>query len=46
VFVFRPSWEILAITLADPAALPDGTSPAVRRRLKEMTGEATQARFW
>ena len=46
VFVFRPSWEIRAITLADPAALPAGTSRAVHRRLKEMTGEATQARFW
>ena len=46
VFVFRPSWEIRAITLADPAALPPGTGQAVRRRLNEMSGEATQARFW
>jgi 8-oxo-dGTP pyrophosphatase MutT (NUDIX family) len=46
VFVFRPSWEIRAITLADPAALPDGTGPAVRRRLKEMIGEASPAAFW
>jgi len=46
VFVFRPSWEIRAITLADPAALPAGTGRAVGRRLKEMSGEATPARFW
>ena len=46
VFVFRPSWEIRAITLADPAALPDDTGPAVRHRLKELTGEATPAQFW
>jgi 8-oxo-dGTP pyrophosphatase MutT (NUDIX family) len=46
VFVFRPSWEIRAITLADPASLPAGTGPAVRRRLKEMIGEASPAAFW
>jgi 8-oxo-dGTP pyrophosphatase MutT (NUDIX family) len=46
VFVFRPSWEIRAITLADPAAPPDGTGPAVGRRLKELIGEASQAQLW
>jgi 8-oxo-dGTP pyrophosphatase MutT (NUDIX family) len=46
VFVFKPSMEIRAIRLADPAAPPEGTSPAVRRRFLELMGEATQAPFW
>jgi 8-oxo-dGTP pyrophosphatase MutT (NUDIX family) len=46
VFVFKPSFEIRAIRLADPAAPPEGTSPAVCRRFKELMGEATQAPYW
>ena len=43
---FRPLLVLLAAHLADPAAPPADTGPAVCRRLKEMIGEATQARFW
>lgn len=46
VFVFKPGFEIRAIRLADPAAPPEGTSPAVQRRFKELMGEASQAPFW
>lgn len=46
VFVFKPSFEIRAIRLADPATPPDGTSPAVLRRFQELMGEASQAPFW
>jgi 8-oxo-dGTP pyrophosphatase MutT (NUDIX family) len=46
VFVFRPSWEIRELRLADPANPPDGTGPATRRRFKELLGEASAAAMW
>ena len=46
VFVFKPNWEILEVRLADPAKPPLGTAPAVRRRLRELLGEASQAADW
>ena len=45
-FVFAPSFEIRAITLADPASPPAGTSEAVRRRLAELTGERPHSPYW
>lgn len=45
-FVFRPSWEIRDITLADPADLPAGTTPGVRRRFLELIGEASPTPHW
>ncbi len=46
VFVFKPSFEIREIRLADPAAPPPETSPAARRRFQELMGEAAQAPYW
>ncbi len=46
VFVFKPGWEITGITLADPAAPPEGTSASVRCRLLELIGEASPAPYW
>jgi 8-oxo-dGTP pyrophosphatase MutT (NUDIX family) len=46
VFVFKPNFEIRAVRLADPASLPEGTSPAVCRRFAELMGEAPQASYW
>jgi 8-oxo-dGTP pyrophosphatase MutT (NUDIX family) len=46
VFVFKPSWEIREVRLADPAEPPPGASPATCRRLKELLGEASQAAHW
>jgi 8-oxo-dGTP pyrophosphatase MutT (NUDIX family) len=46
VFVFKPNFEIRALRLADPARPPEGTSPAVRRRLAELMGEAPQKPYW
>jgi len=46
VFVFKPSFEIRAVRLADPAAPPDDTSPATRRRFLELIGEASVAPYW
>ena len=46
VFAFKPGFEVRAVCLADPADLPDGTSPAARRRLNEMTGESAQSPYW
>jgi len=46
VFVFKPSFEIKAVRLVDPAAPPDDASPATRRRLLELIGEAAVAPYW
>jgi 8-oxo-dGTP pyrophosphatase MutT (NUDIX family) len=46
VFVFQPGWEIRSITLADPAAPPEGTSRGTKRRLLELIGEASPAPYW
>lgn len=46
VFVFKPNWEIRALRLADPSDPPPGTGPAIRRRFKELIGEASQAQVW
>jgi len=35
---FRPNLEVREIRFADPAAPPDGTTPATRRRLAELLG--------
>jgi 8-oxo-dGTP pyrophosphatase MutT (NUDIX family) len=45
-FAFKPSWEIRALVLADPADLPPGTGPAIRRRVKECLGQATRSERW
>ena len=46
VFVFQPSWEIRGITLADPAAPPEGTTRGVRHRFLELIGEASPSPYW
>lgn len=46
VIVFKPSWEIRAIRLGDPASPPEGTSPAVQRRFQEFLGEASPSPYW
>lgn len=46
VFVFRPNWEIAALTLADPADLPPATVQPVRRRLRELYEEGSAATDW
>ena len=46
VFVFRPNWEIRELKLIDPANPPEGTGPAIRRRLQEMIGEASRTETW
>jgi 8-oxo-dGTP pyrophosphatase MutT (NUDIX family) len=45
-FVFAPNFEIRAITLADPAAPPEGATGPVRRRLAEFVGERPHSPFW
>ena len=45
-FAFKPNWEIRELVLADPAAPPAGTGPAIRRRLRELTGAAPRAEQW
>lgn len=45
-FTFRPNWEIRALRLIDPAAPPEGTGPAIRRRLRELIGEAPPTERW
>lgn len=45
-FVFRPSWEIRELKLADPADPPPGTHPGTRRRLLELMGEASPQAYW
>jgi 8-oxo-dGTP pyrophosphatase MutT (NUDIX family) len=46
VFAFRPNWEVRALRLIDPAAPPEGTGPAIRRRLRELLGEAAPTERW
>lgn len=46
VFVFKPNWEIREVRLTDPAKPPPGTGPAIRRRLRELLGEASQVGNW
>jgi 8-oxo-dGTP pyrophosphatase MutT (NUDIX family) len=46
VFVFKPSFEIRAIRLVDPAAPPSDVAPSVTRRFRELIGEAPQAPYW
>jgi 8-oxo-dGTP pyrophosphatase MutT (NUDIX family) len=43
---FRPNWEIREILFADPAAPPEGTTPATLRRLAEMNGKTKPSPFW
>lgn len=43
---FRPNLEIRAICFADPKAPPDGTVPAARRRLAELSGAAGISPYW
>jgi 8-oxo-dGTP pyrophosphatase MutT (NUDIX family) len=45
-FTFQSSWEILEHRLVDPRNPPDGTSPAVRRRLQELYGDAKVSPHW
>lgn len=45
-FVFRPSWEIREIRMADPADPPPGTHPGTCRRFLELMGEASPAPYW
>jgi len=40
---FRPNLEVKEICFADPAQPPEGSTPATRRRLKELTGGAPSA---
>jgi 8-oxo-dGTP pyrophosphatase MutT (NUDIX family) len=46
VFVFKPGFEVRAVRLVDPAAPPADASPATKRRLLELMGEATVAPYW
>lgn len=43
---FRPNLEIRAICFADPAAPPEGTGPAVLRRLAELDGRTSLSPHW
>lgn len=43
---FRPNLEISAICQAEPAAPPEGCTPATLRRLAELTGERVPAAYW
>jgi len=43
---FKPNLEIREIVLADPANPPEGTLPAVRRRLAELSGGASPSHRW
>ena len=43
---FRPNLEIRAICFADPLAPPEGTVPAARRRLAELSGAAGISPYW
>lgn len=45
-FDFKPSWEIRALRLADPAAPPEGTTRPTRRRLRELTQNAPRSLYW
>ncbi|MBU6299773.1 MAG: NUDIX domain-containing protein [Alphaproteobacteria bacterium] len=45
-FAFTPNLEIRAVMLADPAAPPPGASPAVCRRLAELTGQTPPVSYW
>jgi 8-oxo-dGTP pyrophosphatase MutT (NUDIX family) len=40
---FQPNLEIKEICFADPTQPPEGSTPATRRRLKELTGGAPSA---
>jgi 8-oxo-dGTP pyrophosphatase MutT (NUDIX family) len=41
----RPNWELAAVTWADPAAPPDGVTPATARRLAELRGAPVSDRW-
>ena len=43
---FRPNLEIRAVCFADPLAPPEGTVPAARRRLMELTGQTGISPTW
>ena len=43
---FRPNLEIRAICFADPLAPPEGTVPAARRRLAELSAGARISPYW
>ena len=43
---FTPNWEVREICYADPAAPPEGTTPATARRLEELVGRRTKAEHW
>lgn len=45
-FVFAPSLEIRAVTLADPLSPPREATGAVRRRLAELAGECPISPYW
>jgi 8-oxo-dGTP pyrophosphatase MutT (NUDIX family) len=46
VIAFRPNTEIAALTLADAAAPPDGTSAGTLRRLAEFAGGTARSAEW
>ncbi|NIJ49576.1 NUDIX domain-containing protein [Rhizomicrobium electricum] len=46
VFAFRPNWEVRAVRLIDPVDPPDGVGPAIRRRLRELIGDAVPNGHW
>jgi hypothetical protein len=41
----RPNWEIAEALWADPAAPPDGLTPATARRLAELAGAPVEDRW-
>jgi ADP-ribose pyrophosphatase YjhB (NUDIX family) len=43
---FQPNLEIREVLFCDPATPPDGTTPATRRRLAELTGKAPRSPYW
>lgn len=43
---FRPNLEVREMLWADPGDLPQGTTPATRRRLAELTGAAAISPYW
>lgn len=43
---FKPNMEVREAKFFDPAALPDGTTAATRRRLAEISGKVPRTPYW
>lgn len=43
---FKPNFEVREAIFCDPAALPEGTTGATRRRIAELTGKMPRTSRW